>query len=205
MISFSDYLRKIFKGVLDYFAHLFLKIGISPNALTLIGLGGNLVAGIIIALGHMRIGGMIALIMGPLDAVDGCMARIQGSSSSFGGFLDSITDRYSELSILTGLLIYFYKASDYFACLLVFAAVVGSVLVPYIRARGESLGYSVKSGILTRVERYLVIVPALLLNKAEIGLWIIAIFGNLTALQRIWQVWSQTKLLDKKQNKFGED
>jgi len=199
-MSFSDLLRQWFKGVLDFFANLFVRAGISPNALTLIGLIGNVVAGVLIGFGRIQLGGLVALVTGPLDAVDGCMARVLGRSSPFGAFLDSITDRYSELSILAGLLVYFLNAGNDPACILVFAATIGSVLVSYVRARGESQGFNVKVGILTHVERYLVMAPALVLNIPLVALWIIAVLGNFTALQRIWQVWSQSKQIKKAKN-----
>ncbi len=192
-MSFSDLLRQWFKYVLDFFGKLFTRIGLTPNAMTLIALIGNIIASILIASKNIQWGGVIVLIMGPLDAVDGAMARIQDKVTPFGAFFDSISDRYSELMILGGLLVYFIQLKDWQACLLVYFATVGSVLVSYIRARGEALGFSAKAGILTRVERYLVMAPSLIFNVPLIGLWVIAIFGNLTAIQRIWQIWIQFK------------
>jgi CDP-diacylglycerol--glycerol-3-phosphate 3-phosphatidyltransferase len=192
-MNFSDLLRLWFKQVLDFFGKFFTQIGLTPNAMTLIALFGNILASILISTKNIQWGGILVLVMGPLDAVDGSMARLQGKVTSFGAFLDSISDRYSELLIFGGLMAYFIQLQNWQACLLVYFAAIGSVLVPYIRARGESLGFSAKAGILTRVERYLVMAPSLIFNAPLIGLWIIAIFGNLTAVQRIWQVWTQFK------------
>ena len=192
-MSFSDLLRQWFKNVLDFFGKIFTRIGLTPNAMTLIALVGNIIASILIATKNIQWGGILVLVMGPLDAVDGTMARLQNKVTSFGAFLDSISDRYSELLILGGLLVYFIQLKEWQACLLVYFAAMGSVLVSYIRARGEALGFSAKAGILTRVERYLVMAPSLIFNVPLIGLWVIAIFGNLTAIQRIWQVWIQSK------------
>ena len=192
-MSFSDLLRQLFKHVLDFFGKLFTQIGLTPNAITLIALVGNIIASILIATKNIQWGGILVLVMGPLDAVDGTMARLQNNVTSFGAFFDSISDRYSELLILGGLLVYFMQLENWLACLLVYFAAMGSVLVSYIRARGEALGFSAKAGILTRVERYLVMATSLIFNIPLIGLWVIAIFGNLTALQRIWQVWIQFK------------
>jgi len=155
------------------------------------------VAAILIANGKIQIGGVIVLLMGPLDAIDGAMARLGNQVTPFGAFLDSMSDRYSELAILGGLLIYFVKMHAWSTCLLVYLAAVGSVLVSYARARGESLGFSVKIGLLTRVERYLVMAVSLILNLPTVGLWIIAVLGNFTAIQRIWHVWRQTNLSEK--------
>jgi len=111
----------------------------------------------------------------------------------FGGFVDSVSDRYSELIIYGGLLYYFVQAGDNINTLVVYAAAAGSVLVSYIRARSLPLGWETKVGILTRVERYLVLAPALILNYPAIGLWIIAIFANITAFQRIYDVRRQAR------------
>jgi len=192
-MNFSDFLRQWLKNVIDFFGKLFSQIGLTPNTMTLIALVGNIIASILIATKNIQLGGIFVLVMGPLDAVDGAMARLQDKVTSFGAFLDSISDRYSELLILGGLLVHFIQLADWQACLLVYFAAVGSVLVSYIRARGEALGFSAKAGILTRVERYLVMAPSLIFNVPLIGLWIIAIFGNLTAIQRVWQVWMQSK------------
>lgn len=191
-MNFSDYLRKLFKAILDSIASLLNRAGLTPNSVTLIALLGNLVAAILISFGLIQIGGFLVLLMGPLDAVDGTMARLRDQVSPFGAFLDSISDRYSELLVLGGLLIHYTRLSDWRLCLLAYFAAVGSVMVSYTRARGEALGFSVKIGLLTRVERYLVMAPSLIFNIPAVGLWLIALLGNFTALQRIWQVWRQS-------------
>lgn len=190
-MSFSDHLRNIFKDFLELLGKAFINAGLKPNNVTLLALFGNLIAAGLIAFGQIQIGGILALLMGPLDAVDGTMARLLNQVTPFGSFLDSMSDRYSELAILGGLLINFIRMQDWSACLLVYFAAMGCVLVSYARAKGESVGFSVKSGILTRVERYLVMAPSLIFKLPVIGLWVIAILGNFTAFQRIWQVWSQ--------------
>jgi CDP-diacylglycerol--glycerol-3-phosphate 3-phosphatidyltransferase len=114
-------------------------------------------------------------------------------AGEFGAFVDSVTDRYSELVILGGLLYYFAVQGDVLAVILVFSAAAGSVLVSYIRSRGQSLGWDTKIGLLTRMERYMVLAPSLVFNIPMVGLWIIAIFANLTALQRILDVRKQAR------------
>ena len=197
-MNFSDKLRDWFKDLLDSLSKIFNKLGITPNTMTLIGLFGNVIASIFIAKGQLLIGGFLVLIMGPLDALDGTMARLRRDVNAFGSFLDSIADRYSELFILGGLLVFFLQSMNTLGCLLVYLAASGSVLVSYARAKAESVGLKAKSGLLTRVERYLVIAPSLLIQQPLIGLWIIAIFGNLTSLQRIWEVHNQVQNLLKK-------
>lgn len=189
----TDFLRKVFGKLLNSIAAFLYSIGFSPNLITILGLLGNILAAWFIANGNLFTGGLLVLVFGLFDAIDGSMARLKGGETRFGAFLDSVLDRYTELAIFFGILIYSLRDSNSVNCVLVFLAAGGSVLVSYIRARAQSLGIDTKIGILTRVERYLVIVPSLLFSRPEVGLWIIAIFGNITAFQRIWHVRQQLK------------
>ena len=187
-MTFSDRMRVVFKGVLDPVGEFFNRLGIYPNTMTLLGLAGNMIGAILIALGHMTLGGIVVLIMGLIDTLDGTMARLRGMSSEFGAFVDSVTDRYSELVIFAGLLYYFLQKGDWLSPLAIYIAASGSVLVSYVRARAASLGMDTKVGFLSRFERYLVLAPSLIFNIPMVGIWIIAIFANFTALQRIVDV-----------------
>ena len=189
--TFTDYLRLWFKWVLDPLGAFFNRLGLTPNMMTMLGLLGNAVGAYYLAMGNMLTGGLIVLIMTPIDALDGTMARLRGEPSDFGAFVDSVSDRYSELIIYAGLLYHFLNVGDTLGGMLVFGAAAGSVLVSYVKARAEGLGYGAKVGILTRVERYLVLAPSLVFNLLYIGLGIIAIFANITAIQRIWFVRGQ--------------
>ena len=189
--TLTDYLRLWFKWFLDPLGGFFNRLGITPNMMTMLGLLGNTIGAYFLARGEMLTGGLFVLLMTPVDALDGTMARLRGESSDFGAFVDSVTDRYSELIIYGGLMYYYLSMGDPLGGLLVFGAAAGSVLVSYVKARAEGLGYEAKVGLLTRVERYLVLAPALVLNQVLIGLAIIAVFANITALQRIWHVRSQ--------------
>jgi CDP-diacylglycerol--glycerol-3-phosphate 3-phosphatidyltransferase len=193
-LTLTDLMRVRFKGIIDPLAALFNRLGIYPNTMTILGLVGNVIGAILLAQGNLTLGGIVILIMGPIDALDGTMARLRGMAGQFGAFVDSVTDRYSELIIFGGLLFYYVQLGDKLASILVFAAASGSVLVSYIRSRGQSLGWDTKVGILTRMERYLVLCPALIFNFPMIGLWIIAILANFTAVQRIYDVRRQAYL-----------
>lgn len=190
-VSLTDRLRGLFKWLLDPIGTFLNRLGLTPNTITLMGLAGNMIGAIFIAKGNMLWGGLIVLVMWPVDALDGTMARLRGEPTDFGGFVDSVTDRYSELVIYGALLYYFLELGDSLAAMLVFAAASGSVLVSYTRARAEGLGFEAKIGALTRVERYLVLAPGLIFNFPLISIWIIAILANFTALQRIWYVRQQ--------------
>lgn len=187
-LTLTDQMRVRFRGILDPIGGFLNRLGLTPNTMTILGLVGNTVGAILLALGYMRFGGLIILAMGPIDALDGTMARLRGEPSEFGAFVDSVTDRYSELVIFGGLLFYYIQQGDWMMALVTYVAAGGSVLVSYVRARAASLGYDTKVGVLTRMERYLVLAPTLVLNIPWVGLWIIAVLANVAAVQRIWDI-----------------
>ena len=197
--TLTDYLRLWFKWFLDPLGGFFNRLGLTPNAMTMLGLLGNTVGAYFLARGEMLTGGLFVLLMTPIDALDGTMARLRGESSDFGAFVDSVSDRYSELIIYGGLLYHFLRLGEPLGGLLVFGAAAGSVLVSYVKARAEGLGYEAKVGLLTRVERYIVLAPSLVFNQLYIGLGIIALLANITALQRIWYVRGQAHTKMKRQ------
>lgn len=198
-MSLEKWLRVTFKGLLDTIGAFVNRLGIKPNTITILGLVGNIFGAYLLARGQIVWGGLVVLLMGPVDALDGTMARLRGEPTTFGAFVDSVTDRYSELIILLGLLVHSLQQNNWLACLLIYLAAAGSVLVSYVKARAEAVGFDAKVGVLTRVERYLVLAPMLLINQPMIALWIIAIFANFTALQRIWfvrkQAYEQKKIV----------
>jgi CDP-diacylglycerol--glycerol-3-phosphate 3-phosphatidyltransferase len=197
--TLSDNMRLRFKGVLDPIAGFLLNLGLKPNTITLAGLAGNAIGAFFLARGDFLVGGLLVLIMGPIDALDGAMARLRGEASDFGAFVDSVTDRYSELFIYAGLLVTFVVTGRSAMVILTFIAAAGSVLVSYVKARAESLDFEARGGMLTRLERYLVLAPALVLTgfgvalAAPIGVGLIAVLANVTALQRIRAVRQQAR------------
>jgi CDP-diacylglycerol---glycerol-3-phosphate 3-phosphatidyltransferase len=189
--TFTDLLRVTFKWVLDPIGAFLNRIGLTPNTVTLLGVLGSIIAAYFVARGQIMIGGIVMLIAWPIDALDGTMARLRGEASDWGAFVDSVSDRYSELIIL-GALVYHFAVNDQdVAVVVTFAAAAGSILVSYVKARAEAQSFSAKEGLLTRAERYIVLGPCLLFNIPLVGVWIIAVLANFTALQRIWLVRSQ--------------
>lgn len=186
--TFTDYLRLWFKWVLDPLGRLFLWLGLTPNMVTMLGLLGNTVGAYFLARGEFLTGGILVAVMTPIDALDGTMARLRGEASVWGAYVDSVSDRYSELIIYGGMLYHFLTVGDVTGGMLTFGAAAGSVLVSYVKARAEGLGYEAKVGLLTRAERYIVLAPSLVFNFVYVGLGILAVFANITALQRIWYV-----------------
>lgn len=191
--TLSELMRLWFRWFLDPVAAFLNRLGLMPNTITLVGLAGNAVAAIFLTQGNFLVGGLLVLLMGPVDALDGTMARLRGEPTHFGAFVDSVTDRYSELLIYGGLLLHFLRQDEPGTVALVFAAAAGSVLVSYVKARAEAVGFEARLGLLTRLERYLVLVPSLLFNQARLGLWVIAVLANITALQRILHVRRQAR------------
>ncbi len=196
--TLTDLLRVRFKGVVDPIGAFLNRFGIHPNTLTLVGLAGNLVGAFFLAQSNFLVGGLIILVMAPIDALDGTMARLRGETSEFGAFVDSVTDRYSELLIFGGLLTHYIRTSQDILAVLTFAAAAGSVLVSYNRARAEGLGFHAKVGILTRVERFVILIPSLVFGIPWLGIGIIAVFANITALQRIISVRKQARNQESK-------
>ena len=187
-LTFTDQLRVIFRGILEPTAAFFNRLGIHPNTMTLLGLLGAALGAFFVAQGRFSLGGLFILIGGPFDAIDGVMARLRGEPENFGAFVDSVTDRYSELFIYAALLWHYSQAGNWAVSMLVFIAAGGSVLVSYIRAKAQTLGLDTKVGLLTRVERVLVIGPSLLFNIPLVGVGIVAVGSQFTALQRIIEV-----------------
>jgi CDP-diacylglycerol---glycerol-3-phosphate 3-phosphatidyltransferase len=196
-MTFTDILRKRFKYILDPIAGFLNRLGLMPNTVTILGLVGTTVGAVFLGLGSITVGGLIILLMGPIDALDGTMARLRGESTDYGAFIDSVSDRYSELVIFAGLLVYYLRAGNSLACLLIYFAAAGSVLVSYIRARGQSLDLETKVGLLTRVERFLIMAPCLIFNQPLIAIWTLAILTNLTAVQRLIDVRRQAYAKNK--------
>jgi CDP-diacylglycerol--glycerol-3-phosphate 3-phosphatidyltransferase len=188
----TDLARRWMRWLLEPLARLISRTGISPNLLTVIGFVFTVGVAYVLATGHLQIGGVLLAVAGAFDALDGTLARLVGRKSRFGAFLDSTVDRLSEAVIFLGLLVHYTQHGGQHESLLIYATIVGSLLVSYARARAEGLGIECKRGILTRFERAVVLVVGLILNQMLITLWAMAILSNFTALQRMYHVWRVT-------------
>jgi CDP-diacylglycerol--glycerol-3-phosphate 3-phosphatidyltransferase len=190
--SFSDNMRVWFRWYYHPIAEFLNRLGIHPNTVTLIGMTGTVGVSLLIADGHMLWAGILLLVMGPVDAMDGAMARLRNEASAWGAFVDSVTDRYSELFLFLGFLIYYLVHPNVAGILLAHLAAAGSVLTSYVKARADASKLDANVGVLTRVGRYLVLIPGLIFSSLYpplllIALTIIAVFANITALQRIFR------------------
>jgi len=170
------------------------KSGITPNALTFINLALNVVAAYVIATGHFLLGGVLVLVAGLFDLLDGALARFTKQTTRFGAILDSVADRISEAAILCGLLIWYVPQEEAsLEIVLIFVVLIGSFLVSYIRARAEGLGWQCQVGLFTRAERVIVLAIGLLINQIFIALCVLVIFVFITVVQRLVYLWKQGK------------
>jgi len=181
---------------------VFRESPITPNMLTLFGLAITAAGALLVAMGHLVVGGFVLLFAGLFDILDGALARAAGKVYRYGAFLDSTVDRYSEGVVYLGILIYFLRVHDTLESVVVLIALAGSFLVSYVRARAQSLGFTCDVGILARPERVVIIVAGLILEPLQfhpwpsaltIALWVLAIGTNVTAVQRVWVVWQQNR------------
>ena len=179
------------------------RIGVTPNMLTVLGLAGNVAAGGLAADGRFGWAGILVLVSSALDMLDGALARATGQATPFGSVFDATLDRVSEAAVLFGLLVYFSDRGDRTEELLIFVAVVGSILVSYVRARAEIIGLAMKEGAFTRFERValmgLGLIAAGLVDRDIIAyvLSVLAALASFTAVQRLAIVWAKAREMNR--------
>ena len=178
--------------------HLLAKTSITPNTITWLGFLISVGAAALIVTGHLLAAGLLVLVAGLFDLLDGALARRTNQVTHFGAVLDSTLDRFAEIVLLLGIVILFVREQSAVGILLVGIALPSSLVVSYIRARAEALGLDCKVGLFTRAERVIVLALGLLLSQIDyaliIALCIIVLFSLFTAGQRLLHVWHQTKL-----------
>ena len=168
------------------------KSRIRPNTLTFLGLAIDIGAAYLIAINHFFLGGVLVLVSGLFDLLDGALARFIKQTTEFGAVLVSTVDRVSEAAILCGLLIWYIPKGATLEIVLIFAVLIGSFLVSYIRARAEGLGLECQVGLFTRAERVIVLAVGLLVGQVLIALWILLVFIYVTVVQRLVYLRKQT-------------
>ena len=172
------------------------KLGLTPNAVTLLGFLVACAAAVLVAMGHLRIGALVFLAGGALDLFDGALARLTNKTTPFGAMLDSLMDRLGEASLYLGLAVYALTVDPDSRNLTIFMALLilalaTSQAVSYLRARGESLGIDTRAGLMTRPERVIILSIALFLGEATIllAMGFIAFFSTWTMLTRLIHIW----------------
>src|SRR6266498_1113079 len=172
---------------------------IHPNVLTFIVLLINIVAAVMLAAGQFRSAGFVIVGAGLFDMVDGRVARETNRVTRFGGFFDSVLDRYSDLALLMGLLVYYATINRFFYIVLTAIVMTGSVLVSYTRARAECTIPKCNVGFLERPERVVLIIIGALFGRMAAVLWVIAVLSNLTVVHRMIYTWQEAKRLEDAQ------
>jgi CDP-diacylglycerol--glycerol-3-phosphate 3-phosphatidyltransferase len=189
---FSRLLQASVRAGAQRFAAAARLVKFSPNLLTLVGLVITFGAATLIAFDQLLWAGVALLLAGSFDILDGAVARASGRINRFGAFLDSTADRYGEGAVYIGFLYLLLMRQHHdLEVFLIAAALLGALLVSYVRARAQSLGFTCERGWFARPERVVVTALGLMVNHVTILLWILAIATNFTALQRIHEVWSQ--------------
>lgn len=166
---------------------LFSRWGLSPNSFTVAGVIITTIGAAAFVMGYIRMAGIIILLGGFCDTVDGLLARMTGKNSRFGALFDSAVDRYAEFIMFFGIATYFFYVDDFKTAAGTLLALCGSFMVSYARARSESLGFEASIGLLQRPERVVLIgLGAIIhINAFKLAIWLVAIFANYTAMQRI--------------------
>ena len=186
----------VFGWVLTRLVRVLTLSGVHPNVLTLIGLVVNGVAAWILASGEFLYAGLVILCGAVFDLTDGAVARSANKVTRFGAFLDSVMDRYSDLILLTGLLVHYARIDRFSYIVLTAVVMIGSVLVSYSRARSENLIDACKVGFLERPERIVLLIIGSLFDRMAAVLWVMAVLSNLTVVQRIVHTWNESRSED---------
>jgi CDP-diacylglycerol--glycerol-3-phosphate 3-phosphatidyltransferase len=197
MSNFQELRRKAARVITDPLVPLISKLRLTPDIMTLIGLILNLLAAVVIAFGHLLIGGIVFLLAGLFDMLDGALARYMEKTTRFGALFDSTVDRITEGALFLSFIFItspsIWPNNTTWQLVLIFLAMIGSFLTSYIRARAEGLDIECTVGLFTRVERVIILALGLLLNQVFIALAIIVVLSFVTVGQRFIHVWRNIK------------
>jgi phosphatidylglycerophosphate synthase len=206
-MTYTSLIGKIFGVAIDRIVRWLALSRIHPNALTAIGLVINIWAAWLFARAgsapdprvDFRWAGLVVIGAGLFDMVDGRVARATSQVTRFGGFFDSVVDRYSDLALYMGLLVYYASINRFFYIVLTAIVMTGSVMVSYTRARAENAIPKCKVGFLERPERIVLIIIGALFDRMAPVLWVIAVLSNLTVIHRMIYTWQEATRLEDAQ------
>jgi CDP-diacylglycerol--glycerol-3-phosphate 3-phosphatidyltransferase len=198
MIKLAEFRRTSARRITEPLGTALVKSRIKPNTLTCIALAISIIAAVAIATKYLLIGGILVLLSGLFDILDGAAARLTNKVTRFGALLDSTFDRISDAALFLGLFILYLSSGGTIEMVLIFLALIGSFLTSYIRARAEAIGINCTVGLFTRAERIIILALGLLLNPLYgfsilIALLLIVVLSFVTVGQRLMYVWKQTK------------
>lgn len=197
-------LQNGFVGLMAPLVRLLARWKVNPNVITVLGVMITTIGAIAFMTGKLHLGGLFVLLGGVCDVIDGGLARSAGRVTRFGALFDSAVDRYAELVMFFGIVTHFVLVEAYITSVAIFVALCGSLMVSYIRARAEGLGFECKLGLMQRQERIVLIGGGALFHPVllQLAIWVVAVFANYTALQRIRHVYKQEKEEKDKEKKI---
>ncbi len=203
-MTWTSIVGRVCGNILRRIVHGLALTKISPNVLTFIGLVINVAAAVLMGYANAEnqqrmflYAGLVIIGAGIFDMVDGRVARATGQVTTFGAFFDSVIDRYSDVVLYFGLLVYYARANRFFYIVLTAVVMVSSVMVSYTRARAESLIGQCKVGFMERPERIVLVIIGTLFNRMAPVLWVLALLSNVTVIHRIYYTWQQTRARDE--------
>lgn len=198
-MTFTGVIGRIFGPIIRGIVTALSLSRVHPNVLTFLGLVINIWAAFLFAGGKFRWAGIVLIGAGLFDMVDGRVARETNRVTRFGGFFDSVIDRYSDLAVLVGLLVYYASISRFFYVVLTAIVMTGTVMVSYTRARAENTIPRCKVGFLERPERVVLVIIGGLFNVMAPVLWVIAVLSNWTVISRMYYTWQEAERLENAQ------
>ncbi len=197
--TLTDWARAQGEVILRPLIRLLARLGIHPNTVTIFGFMLQVGVGVVFGLGHLRLGGLLLLVIAPVDALDGALARAIGRKSRFGAFLDSTLDRLSDAALILGLTATFIRQGNHVVVALLLTSLVAATLVSYIRARAEALGWECKVGLLSRLERVVLIGAFTLFGWPVVMAWILAVLSVITVAQRMVRIYQIARQEERQQ------
>src|SRR5579862_2164446 len=198
-MTYTRAIGVVFGAAIDRIVRWLALSRIHPNVLTFLGLVINIFAAVLFAAGSFWWAGIVVIGAGLFDMVDGRVARETNRVTKFGGFFDSVLDRYSDLGVLVGLLVYYASINRNFYVVLTAIVMTGTVMVSYTRARAENTIPRCKVGFLERPERVVLVIIGALFDRMAPVLWVIAVLSNITVIHRMIYTWQETKGLEDAQ------
>jgi len=191
--TLTDWARTQAGVLLMPIARVMGRLGIHPNTITILGMLLQVSVGVMFGLGYVRLGGWVLLVVAPIDALDGALARALGSQSRFGAFLDSTLDRLSDAALILGLTVHYLRQGAHMEIALLLTALVAALMVSYTRARAEALGFPCKVGLLSRMERIILIGVLSGVGLLTVMVWALAVLSVFTVGQRILYVYGVSR------------
>jgi CDP-diacylglycerol--glycerol-3-phosphate 3-phosphatidyltransferase len=195
-MTFTRGIGIVFGAIIDRIVRWLALSKIHPNVLTFLGLVINIWAAWLFSRGSFKWAGAVVIGAALFDMVDGRVARATKQVTRFGGFFDSVMDRYSDLALYMGLLVYYASINRFFYIVLTAIVMTGSVMISYTRARAENAIPKCKVGFLERPERVVLIIIGALFDRMAATLWVIAVLSNLTVVHRMMYTWQECKKME---------